>query len=69
MEIPVTLVLSIDAQAKPSWQGRRPLPRPQGRAGEAHRRRGRGQGVPAHPPRQFINIIFYINKLKFLKYD
>ena len=28
-------------------------------------RRGRGQGVPAHPPRQFINIIFYINKLNF----
>ena len=24
--------------------------------GEAHRRRGRGQGVPAHPPRQFIYI-------------
>ena len=31
----------------------------------AHRRRGRGEGVPAHPPRQSINIIFYINKLNF----
>ena len=44
---------------------RRPLPRPQGRAGEAHRRHGRGQGVPAHPNRQFINMISYINKLNF----
>ena len=46
-------------------EGRRPLPRPQGRAGEAHRRRGRGEGVSAHPNRRSINMISYINKLNF----
>jgi hypothetical protein len=38
-------------------------------SGETHRRRGRGEGVPAHSYRQFISIISFTNILNSFIYD